>query len=213
METKSAVRKTRGSPHGASAVGHAEQDQRANCPVKVEEPLCEEPDRLTERFTLYTPRSGMASVSNEIKETQNEEFMVRASSEPGPDLLPRGRFLLREWPPSDGTLSVVEAPKVGQLRPPEFVCNLSDKEIPDWFVSRDEVHGSYVVSRSDVLLFGANHLVSQSGLWSCETQMFKRQFMELVANPGFSHFFPGVKPGIEFEGDCSRLQHAKPVRC
>jgi capsular polysaccharide biosynthesis protein len=31
--------------------------------------------------------------------------------------------------------------------------------------------------------------------------MFKRQFMELAALPGFSHFFPGVKPGIEFEGD------------
>ncbi|ORW33328.1 hypothetical protein AWB91_09415 [Mycobacterium paraense] len=31
--------------------------------------------------------------------------------------------------------------------------------------------------------------------------MFKRQFVELVAEPGFSHFFPGVKPGIELEGD------------
>ena len=143
----------------------------------------------------------MASVSNEINETQHEEFIVRASSEPGPDLLPRGRFLLRDWPPSDGTLTVIEAPKVEQLRPPEFVCNLSGKQIPDWFSTRDQIHGSYLVSRSDVLLFGANHLVSQSGLWSCETRMFKRQFMELAANPGFSHFFPGVKPGIEFEGD------------
>ncbi|OBG34843.1 hypothetical protein A5673_21160 [Mycobacterium sp. E3198] len=31
--------------------------------------------------------------------------------------------------------------------------------------------------------------------------MFKRQFMELAANPGFSHFFPGAKPGIEFVDD------------
>jgi hypothetical protein len=174
-------------------------------------PLCEEPDRLTELFSLYTPGSGMASVSDEIKETQNEEFLARASSEPGPDLLPRGRFLLRDWPPSDGTLTVIEAPKFEQLRPPEFVCNLSGEEIPDWFIGRgDEIHGSYLVSRSDVLLFGANHLVSQSGLWSCETRMFKRQFMELAAHPGFSRAFPGAKPGIEFEGDeivldCSTL--------
>jgi Glycosyltransferase 61 len=164
-------------------------------------PLCEEPDRLTELFTLCPPRSGMASVSNEIKETQNEEFIVRASSEPEPDLLPRGGLLLRDWPPSDGTLTVIEAPKVvEQLRPPEFVCNLSGKTIPDWDMG-DHIHGSYLVSRPDVLLFGANHLVSQSGLWSCETRTFKRRFMELAAHPGFSHVYPGVKPGIEFEGD------------
>ena len=113
----------------------------------------------------------------------------------------KGRFLLRDWPPSDGTVTVIEAPKVEQLRPPEFVCNLSDKTIPDWVSTRAEIHGSYLVSRSDVLLFGPNHLVSQSGLWSCETRTFKRQFIELVANPGYSHFFPGVKPRIEFEGD------------
>ncbi len=136
--------------------------------------------------------------------------MVCASSERGPDLFPRGRFPLRDWPPSEGTLSVIEAPKVEQFRPPEFVCNLSGKEIPDWLGPRTEIHGSYLVSRPDVLLFGANHLVSQSGLWSCESRMFKRQFMELAANPDFSHFFPGVKPDIEFEGDeialdCSTL--------
>lgn len=148
--------------------------------------------------------------NDEITETQNEEAMVRASSEPGSDVLPRGRFPLRDWPPSDGTLTVIEAPKVERLRPPEFVCNLSSKPMPDWFSPRDQIHGSYLVSRSDVLLFGANHLVNQSGLWSCETRLYKRQFMELAANPGFSHFFPGVKPGIEFEGDqivldCSTL--------
>ncbi|WP_068187816.1 glycosyltransferase 61 family protein [Mycobacterium sp. UM_CSW] len=164
-------------------------------------PLCAEPDRLTELFTLYAPRSRMASVSNEIKETQNEEFIVRASSEPGPDSLPRGRFPLRDWPPSDGTLTVIEAPKVEQLRPAEFICNLSGKEIPDCFSTRAEIHGSYLVSRPDVILFGPNHLVSQSGHWSCETRTFKRQFMEFVTAAGFSHIHPGVKPHIEFEGD------------
>jgi hypothetical protein len=134
-------------------------------------------------------------------ETQNEEFVVRASCEPGPDLLPRGRFLLRDWPPSDGTLRVIEAPKIEQLRPPEFVCNLSDGEIPDWVITRAQIHGSYLVARSNVLLFGPNFLVSQSGLWSCDTRAFKQQHMEFVAHPGFSHFHPGVRPGIEFEGD------------
>lgn len=150
-------------------------------------------------------------MSNEIYEVQNEEFiMVRASPGPEPDLLPRGSFPLQDWPPSDGTLTVIEAPKVEQLRPPEFVCNLSDKSVPELLSTCDQIHGSYLVSRSDVLLFGPNHLVNQSGLWSCETRMFKRQFMELVALPGFSHFFPGVKPSIEFEGneiilDCDAL--------
>ena len=82
-----------------------------NLELTASRPLCEEPDRLTELFTLYPPGSGMASVSDEIKETQNDEFIVRASSEPGRDLLPRGRFLLRDWPPSDGTLTVIEAPQ------------------------------------------------------------------------------------------------------
>lgn len=140
-------------------------------------------------------------MSNEIKETPDEEFIVRASSEPGPDLLPRGRFSLRDWPPSDGTLTVIEAPKIEQLRPPDFVCNLSDNTIPDWFSTRAEIHGSYLVSRSDVLLFGPSHLVSQSGLWSCETRTSKRQHMKMLKHPWFSHAYPGVKPGIELDGD------------
>ena len=135
----------------------------------------------------------MASVSDEIKTT--------AASAPRPDFWTQGRFRLRDWPASDGTLTVIEAPKVEQLRPPEFVYNLSGQSIPDWFSVGDEIHGSYLVSRPDVLLFGPNHLVSQSGLWSCETRLFKKQFMELVAHPAFSHAYPGVKPGIEFEGD------------
>ena len=100
----------------------------------------------------------MASVSDEIKTT--------AASAPRPDFWTPGRFRLRDWPASDGTLTVIEAPKVEQLRPPEFVCNLSGQSIPDWFSVGDEIHGSYLVSRPDVLLFGPNHLVSQSGLWS-----------------------------------------------
>ena len=77
------------------------------------------------QLATSTPRSGMASVSNEIDDTQNDELIVRASSKMGPDLLPRGRFPLRDWPALDGTLAVIEAPKVEHLRPPEFVCNLS----------------------------------------------------------------------------------------
>jgi hypothetical protein len=153
------------------------------------------------QLATSTPRSGMASVSNQIKDTQNDEFGVRASSEPGPDSFPRDRILLRDWPESDGTLTVIEAPKMEQLRPPEFVYNLSDKAIPDWIATRAGIHGSYLVSRSDVLLFGSNHLVSSSGLWSCESRAFKRVFMEFVTGANFSHFYPGVKPGIELEGD------------
>jgi hypothetical protein len=126
------------------------------------------------------------------------------------DFWTQGRFPLRDWPASDGTLTVIEEPKVEQLRPPEFVCNLSGTAIPDWFSAQDEIHGSYVVSRPDVLLFGSNHLVNRSGFWSCETRKFKRQFMELAAHPAFSHSYPGVKPRIGLEGDeivldCSSL--------
>ncbi len=149
-------------------------------------------------------------VKHEIKETEHEEPVVRASSESGPDLLPRGRFPLRDWPPSDGTLKVIEAPRVEQLRPPEFVCNLSGEEIPDWVITRAQIHGSYLVSRPDVLLFGPNHMVNRSGLWSCETRAFKKQYMEHVAVGGFSRRHFGVRPGIEFEGeeivlDCDTL--------
>ena len=133
----------------------------------------------------------------------------RVPAELSADLLPIGRFPVRDWPSSDGT--AVELPKVSKLRPPEFVRNLSDVDFTDWFRPRAEIHGSYLVSRPDVMLFGPNHLVNRNWSWSCETRTFKRQYMTLVASDSFGRMYPGMKPGIELEGDeifldCRRLR-------
>jgi len=137
----------------------------------------------------------------------------RASAVPREDLLPRGRFPLKDWPPSDGTLAVIEPPRLRDLRPPEFVCNLSNANISSWVQPRTHIHGSYLVARSDVTLFGPNHLVSRSGLWSCETRNFKRQYMALVVEAGFCKMHPGVKPQIELAGDLIFLDYDQLHPC
>jgi hypothetical protein len=114
-------------------------------------------------------------------------------------LLPNGRFPLRDRPIPDGT--AIELPKVTDLRPPEFVRNFADVAISPWSPTRAEIHGSYLVSRPEVTLFGPSHLLSRAGLWSCETRAFKRQYMAHVAGRGFCRSYPGAKPGIEFEGN------------
>lgn len=115
------------------------------------------------------------------------------------DLLAVGRFPLRDRPLPDGT--AIELPKLSDLRAPEFICNLSDAVVPPWFWPRAEIHGSYLVSRPDVTLFGPSQLLSQTGLSSCETRAYKRPYLEHVAGRGFGKLYPGAKPAIEFEGD------------
>jgi hypothetical protein len=44
------------------------------------------------RMAARTTRSGMAPLDNEVNETQDKEFIVHASSEPGPGLLPGADF-------------------------------------------------------------------------------------------------------------------------
>jgi hypothetical protein len=113
--------------------------------------------------------------------------------------LPSGRFPLRDRPIPDGT--AIELPKLSDLRPPEFVRNFSDVAVSPWFWPRTEIHGSYLVSRPEVTLFGPSHLLSRDGLWSCETRAFKRLHMAHVAGRAFCRLYPGAKPGIEFEGE------------
>jgi hypothetical protein len=106
---------------------------------------------------------------------------------------------LADYPPSAGLLSLLEEPKIVQQRPPAFVGNLSGREFPAWFNAQQDIHGSYLVRRENVLLFGPNHLVSGHGLWSCESRSFKRQFIDMLDFPSYNMIFPGPKPVIEFK--------------
>jgi hypothetical protein len=105
---------------------------------------------------------------------------------------------LVDYPPSAGLLSFLEEPKIVQQRPPAFVANLSGRAFPPWFRAEQDIHGSYLVRRENVLLFGPNHLVSGQGLWSCESRSFKRQFIDMLHFPSYNAIFPGPKPLIEF---------------
>ena len=60
-----------------------------------------------------------------------------------------------------------------------------------------QIHGSYLVRRENVLLFGANHLVDGDGAWSCEARSFKGQFMAMLKWAAYEANFPGPKPVID----------------
>jgi capsular polysaccharide biosynthesis protein len=76
-----------------------------------------------------------------------------------------------------------------------------------WPDSQD-IHGSVLVRRSNILLFGPSIQVDRSGNWSCESQAFGEQFIDMVASDGYQRAFPGPKPHIERAGRGYRLNFA-----
>ena len=79
---------------------------------------------------------------------------------------------------------------------PAFIADLSGRELslatPPW----QYVHGSYLVRREDVLLFGPNHVVSPAGFWSCEARSFKEQFLWYLDQDSYNKMYPGTKPRL-----------------
>ncbi len=111
--------------------------------------------------------------------------------------LPRGEILLKDWPSSNGTLLTLEDISIVDLRKPEFVLNLSNAPFPPWLRPEQDLHGSYLVQRRDLILFGPNHLVNSLGWWACETRAFKKQFVDLVFSDTYNASFPGSKPTVK----------------
>ncbi len=101
---------------------------------------------------------------------------------------------LSEPPDGYGLVRQLEAPSETPFNRPELVCDLSGRNLR--FVQPDmvHIHGSDLVRREDVLLFGPNNLVSREGYWCCEARRFREQYLSFYQAPFFDVVFPGAKP-------------------
>lgn len=106
---------------------------------------------------------------------------------------------MADLPEAEGVLRILEEPKQIQRRMPEFVADFSGQGLGLNLPPEQEIHGSYLVQRKNVLLFGQNHLVSSQGHWSCEARSFKRQFLSYMHTPFYGRRYPGAKPEIDYK--------------
>ncbi len=107
--------------------------------------------------------------------------------------------------PTEGLLAELEAPASAPRQMPAFVTDLSGRRLTVRFESALNRHGSYLVRRQNVMLFGSNNLVTPSGQWSCEARTHKRQFLHYFHQDFYERDFPGARPRIGQIRDSLRL--------
>ena len=122
-----------------------------------------------------------------------------------PPALDYDDLLLTDPPDEHGLLQVLEAPRSILRAAPALAADLSGRGLDLQYGATQHIHGSYLVQRHGVLLFGANHLVDKAGLWSCEARQFKQQFIDYYSAGFFDVVFPGAKPSIRREAAGNRL--------
>jgi hypothetical protein len=105
-------------------------------------------------------------------------------------------LVLRDPPATDGVLRTLEEPGTIPRLAPEFIAGLATNETGLQLSAQQQIHGSYLVQRHDVLLFGPNHLVSRAGHWSCEARAAKGQFLAFYQAPFYNPTYPGAKPAL-----------------
>jgi hypothetical protein len=115
------------------------------------------------------------------------------------------QLLLSDPSEEDGVVQILEAPCTIERLPPVLVADLSNRGLELQLPAAQQIHGSYLVQRRDVLLFGPNYLVDTQGRWSCEARAFKQQFLEFFQAPFYALVFPGPKPEIRREAAANRL--------
>ncbi len=118
---------------------------------------------------------------------------------------PYDQLLLADPAEDHGVLGILEMPCTVARAAPAFVADLSGRGLELNSGPEQMIHGSYLVRRQDVLLFGPNHLVDAQGRWSCEARQFKQQFLDFFQAPFYNATFPGAKPQITRENGASRL--------
>lgn len=96
-----------------------------------------------------------------------------------------------------GVLKVLEQPARVARRMPEFVADFSGAGLEFKPTAEQHIHGSYLVQRQNVLLFGPNHLVSPEGYWSCKSRSHKRQFLSYLNEEFYGRMYPGPKPEVD----------------
>ncbi|MDR3505898.1 MAG: glycosyltransferase family 61 protein [Acidocella sp.] len=111
-------------------------------------------------------------------------------------------------PPETGLLRTIEPPSVVPHVAPAFVADFSGQGLGLPLFPSLDVHGSNLVRREDVLLFGPNNLVTREGYWSCEARGRKQGFLEFYTAPFYDPVFPGPKPRIRRGPEGMRLDVA-----
>ena len=62
-----------------------------------------------------------------------------------------------------------------------------------------DVHGTYLATRRNVLLFGPSFQVDHSGAWVTESRAFGEQFLDMYMSATYQASFPGTKPDLRRE--------------
>jgi hypothetical protein len=124
------------------------------------------------------------------------------------DVLRFHRLPIADPPPTLGRLTEIEPPRTTPLRPPAFVRDLSHRDLTVAVPGEAEIHGSDLVHRADVLLFGSSTMISPAGYWFNEARQLKRQWLHYVELEFYNIMFPGLRPKIEFSFDSFTLDVA-----
>lgn len=115
-------------------------------------------------------------------------------------------LVLRDAPEAQGVLRILEPQREMVMPPAEFVADFSGRGLALKTEEPLHIHGSYLVRREAVLLFGANHLVDRDGCWSCEARAHKGQFIEFYQAAFFGHVYPGQRLGLSRTAHGWRLE-------
>lgn len=123
----------------------------------------------------------------------------------GPGLFDFHGADMRSPPENAGVLAVLEPAREVKRRQPALVADLSGRGLSLAPAPVQHIHGSYLVHRPDVLLFGPNNLVATDGTWTCEARDEKRQFIWYLHEEFYDRMYPGPKPVIDYKGPWLRL--------
>jgi hypothetical protein len=115
-------------------------------------------------------------------------------------------LLLTEVPAKEfEALQILEAPcEIPRIRP-VMAEDLSGRDLVLKIEPVQRLHGSYLVQRHDVLLFGPNNLVTKERQWYCEARHFRMQFLQLYRQPFYDWIYPGPKPVLDAAPEGLRL--------
>jgi len=97
------------------------------------------------------------------------------------------------------SLDVLRELEPAEHRPvnlPDFVLDLSGRDLGVNLGEQLRVHESLLVQRRDVLLFGSNNLVSRDGMLTNEARLWAFNWIEYLNAWFYNNTFPGLRPRV-----------------
>ncbi len=102
-------------------------------------------------------------------------------------------------------LATIEPVRIVPHPTPEFIDTPPGAPLKTRLTADQDIHGSYLARRRDVLLFGPSVQVYPSGRWQCESRAFGEQYIEMTVGDEYRAMLPGPKPSIIGESPPYRL--------